>query len=105
MNRRSGVKMFLSVITAPLVLAQLIYFLTVRCHVNLIRFFFVQKKKLKNPPKNINLIRHAYSRYKHVCANTIGVVNVHIFNTQWETLILLVKIRSASPIRRDNAYL
>jgi hypothetical protein len=52
------------------------------------------------------LIRHAYSRYKHVRANTIGVVNVHILNTQWETgLVLLVKIRSASPIRRDNAYL
>jgi hypothetical protein len=86
MNRRSGVKMFLSVITAPLVLAQLIYFLIGRCHVN--------------------LIRHAYSRYKHVRANTICVLDVRILNTQWETgLILLAKIRSASPIRRDNAYL
>ncbi len=33
MNRRSGVKMFLSVITAPLVLVQLIYFLIRRCYV------------------------------------------------------------------------
>jgi len=53
-----------------------------------------------------NLIRHAYSRYKHVRAYTIGVVNVHIWNKQWETcLVLLAKIRSASPIRRENAYL
>ncbi len=29
-----------------------------------------------------NLIRLAYPRYKHVCANTIGVVNVHILDTQ-----------------------
>jgi hypothetical protein len=51
-----------------------------------------------------NLIRLAYSRYKHVCANTIGVVNVNVLNTQWETgLVLLAKIRSASLIRRDNA--
>ncbi len=43
---------------------------------------------------------------KHVHANTIGVVNVHILNMQWETgLVLLAKICSASPIRRDNAYL
>ncbi len=34
MNRRSGVKMFLSVITAPLVLAELIGFSIGRCHVN-----------------------------------------------------------------------
>ncbi len=34
MNRRSGVKMFLSVKTAPLVLAKLIDFLIGRCHVN-----------------------------------------------------------------------
>jgi hypothetical protein len=52
------------------------------------------------------LIRLAYSRYKHVRANTIGVVNVHILNSQWETgLVLLAKIRSALPILRDNAYL
>jgi hypothetical protein len=33
-NRGSGVKMFLSIITAPIVLAQLIDFLIRRCHVN-----------------------------------------------------------------------
>ncbi len=70
-----------------------------------------------NPPKNpkilsclnihpANLFRLAYSRNKQVCANTIGIVNVHILNMQWETgLSLLAKIRSASPIRQDNAYL
>ncbi len=53
-----------------------------------------------------NLFRLAYSRNKHVRANTIGIINVHILNMQWETgLVLLAKIRSASPIRRDNAYL
>ncbi len=69
-----------------------------------------------NPPKNpqilsclnihpANWFRLAYSRNKHVRANTIGVVTVHILNTQRETdLVLLPKIRSASPIRRDNAY-
>jgi hypothetical protein len=50
-NRRSGVKMFLSLITAPIVLAHLIDFLIRRCYVN----------PLIHPA---NLIRHAYSRYK-----------------------------------------
>jgi hypothetical protein len=54
MNRRSGVKIFLSFITAPIVLAQLIYI----------------------------LIRH----------------------WRCDGLVLLAKIRSASPIRRDIAY-
>ncbi len=70
-----------------------------------------------NPPKNpqilsclnihpANLFRLAYSRNKHVRANTIGIVSVHILNMQWETgLVLWAKIRSASPIRQDNAYL
>jgi hypothetical protein len=34
MNRQIGVKIFLSVITAPIVLAHLIDFLNRRCHVN-----------------------------------------------------------------------
>ncbi len=29
-----------------------------------------------------NSIRHAYSRYEYVCANTIGTVNVHILCKQ-----------------------
>jgi hypothetical protein len=89
-NRRSGVKLFLSVITAPIVLAHLINFLNRGYHVN-------------SP-------RLAYSKYKHVRANTIGVVNVHFLNTQsrcvmCDGLVLLVKICNASPNRRDNAYL
>jgi hypothetical protein len=53
-----------------------------------------------------NLFRLAYSRNKYVRANTIRIVNAHILNMQWETgLVLLAKIRSASPIRQDNAYL
>ncbi len=72
MNRRSGVKMFLSVITAPLVLSHLIDFLIRQYHVN--------PHLLNIHPAN--LIRHAFSRYKYVHANTIGVVNVQILNTQ-----------------------
>ncbi len=72
MNRQSGVKIFLSVITAPIVLGHLIDFLNRRCHV---------KPQWSNiQPTNLN--RLAYSRYKHVRANTIGVVNVHILNMQ-----------------------
>ena len=53
-----------------------------------------------------NSTRRSYSRYEQVCANTIGVVNVHKLNTQWETgSSYWLKIRNASPIRRDNAYL
>jgi hypothetical protein len=48
-------------------------------------------------------IRLAYSRYKHVRANTIGGVKCHISGQTG--LVLLAQIRSASPIRRDNAYL
>jgi hypothetical protein len=53
-------------------LAHLIGFLNRRCHVN------PQWSNI-HPA---NLIRLAYSRYKHVHANTIGIVNVHILNSQ-----------------------
>jgi hypothetical protein len=99
MNRWSGVKMFFSVITVPIVLAHLIDFLIRRCHVH--------PQWLNIHPAN--LIRLAYSRYYHVQANTIGIVNVHILtkqNNRWETdLVLFAKICNASPIRGDNAYL
>ncbi len=72
MYRISEVKMFLSVITAPIVLAHLIDFLNRRSHVN------PQWSNI-HPA---NLIRLAHLKYKHVRANTIGVVNVHILNTQ-----------------------
>jgi hypothetical protein len=65
LNRQSGVKTFLSAITAPILLAH------------------------QHPA---NLIRQSYSRYEYICANilallcysanTIGVVNVYILNRQ-----------------------
>jgi hypothetical protein len=70
-NRRSGVKMFLSVITAPIVLAHLINFLNRRCHVNFPRL--------------------AYSKYKHVLANTIGVVMVSSHWPKFTALRLFVE--------------
>jgi hypothetical protein len=70
-NRRSGVKLFLSVITAPIVLAHLINFLNRRCHVN-------------SP-------RLAYSKYKHVRANTIGVVKVLSYWPKFAALRLFVE--------------
>jgi hypothetical protein len=42
-----------------------------------------------------NSIRHAYSRYEYVRANTIW---------RCDGLTLLANIRSALPICRDNAY-
>ncbi len=84
-NRRSGVKLFLSVITAPIVLAHPINFLNRRCHVN-------------SP-------RLAYSKYKYVRANTIGVVNVHILITQsrWETEQVFLNVyRAQESIPRNE---
>jgi hypothetical protein len=52
MNRRSGVKMFLSVITAPIVLAQLIDILIRRCNVNQI---FILQIRSAMPIQDINM--------------------------------------------------
>ncbi len=71
----------LSVITAPIVLAHLIDFLNRQCHVN-------------NQWSNIhpaNLIRIAYSRYKHIRANTFGVVMVSSCWPKYEVLRLIVE--------------
>jgi hypothetical protein len=80
--RRSGVKLYLSLITAPIVLAQLIYFLTRRCNVN--RRVILQIRSA-TPIQDMN---------------TSAPIN-------WgcDGLSLLAKIRSASPICRDNTYL
>jgi hypothetical protein len=61
-NRRSGVKMFLSVITAPIVLAQLIYFLFRRYYVN----------PSIHPA---NLIRHAYSRCEYALLQALTLIS------------------------------
>ena len=63
MNRWSEVKIFLSVIIAPLVLAQLID--------SLIRWCYVNPRCSNIHPAN--LIRLAYSRYKHVRANILAL--------------------------------
>jgi hypothetical protein len=38
-----------------------------------------------------NLICHAYSRYKHVCANTIGIVTVSPYWLKFAALTLFVE--------------
>jgi hypothetical protein len=73
--------MFLSVITAPIVLAELIDFLTRRCYVNPPMFE-------DNPA---NFIRLAYSRYEYVCANTIGVVMVSSYWPKFAALRLFIE--------------
>jgi hypothetical protein len=85
MNRRSGIKMFLSVITALIVLVQLIDFLIRRCYVNPPMFIY---SSCKFDPL-------AYSRYEYVCANTIGVVMVSSCWPKFTALRLLVE---TSPI-------
>jgi hypothetical protein len=56
MNRLSGVKMFLSVITAPIVLVQLIDFLIRLCYVNPpnIRIFILQIRSA-SPIRDMNM--------------------------------------------------
>jgi hypothetical protein len=53
----------------------------------------------------VNLIRHAYSRYKYVCANILALTS-YFRQYYWrcDGLGILAKICSASPTRRDNAY-
>jgi hypothetical protein len=84
---QSGVKMFLSVITAPIVLAEPIDFLIRRCYVNppMFKYFFYPA----------NLIRLAYSRYEYVCANTIGVVMV---SSYWPKFAVLPLFFEKMPI-------
>jgi len=59
MNRRSGVKMFLSVITVPLVLEQLIYILIRRCYVN--RIFILQIRSA-TPIQDMNMSAPIYEK-------------------------------------------
>ena len=62
-HKQSGVNIFLSVITAPIVLAHLCDFLNRRCHVN------PQCSNIQFA----NLIRPAFSRYRHVWANIFAL--------------------------------
>jgi hypothetical protein len=80
-NRGSGVKMVLSSITAPIVLALLINFLNRRCNVNQIVILQIRS------------------------ATPIKIwIRPRLYYWGCDGLPLLAKIRSASPIRRDNAY-
>jgi hypothetical protein len=73
--------MFISVITAPIVLAELTDFLIRRCYVNPPMFEYLSCKF--DPP--------AYSRYEYVCANTIGVVMVSSYWQKFSALCLFVE--------------
>jgi hypothetical protein len=79
--------MFLSVITALIVLAVLINFFKRRCNVN-----------RKNHPANS--IRHAYSKNEYVRANTIGIVMVSPSWLKFPALRLFVV---AMPIQKAVA--
>ncbi len=98
MNRQCGAKLFLSVITAPIVLAPLSDFLIRQCHVN--------PQWLNIHPAN--LIRLAYSRY---CINTSAPILLALWMfISWICKAetgprLLAKTHNVSPIRQDNAYL
>jgi hypothetical protein len=52
------------------------------------------------------LPRLAYSKYKHVRANTIGVMNVHILNTQrrWETEPVFINVSGAQESIPRNEF-
>jgi hypothetical protein len=79
---QSRVNMFLSALTAPIVLAHLIDFLIRRC--------FVNPQCSNIHPAN--LIRYAYSRYEYVCANRYAVI------TERNILIPLCLFIQTSPI-------
>jgi hypothetical protein len=52
-----------------------------------------------------NLIRHAYSRYEYICANTIGVVTVSPYWLKFATLrlfIVTMPIQKAVPSGNGN---
>jgi hypothetical protein len=87
MNRRSGVKMFLSVITAPIVLAQLIDFL--------IRQYYVNPQCSNINPANSTRLAYSDMNSEYICANTIGVVMVSSYWPKFAALRLFVE---TSPI-------
>ncbi len=101
MNRQSGVKIFFSAITAPIVLAHLLYFLIRRCYVTPWKF---------DPPC---LFKIWICLCQYIGADVLfpPILLVLWMFISWmvkagETgLVLLAKICSASPIRLDNAYL
>ncbi len=85
-HRQRGVKMVLSVITAQIELTELIDFLIRRCYVNPPMFEYLSCKF--DPPRLFKIGRRLRQYY-----------------WRCDGLVLLAKIRSTSPTRRDNAYL
>jgi hypothetical protein len=75
MNRRSGVKMFLSVITAPLVLTQLIDFLIRRCYGN--RIVILQIRSA-TPIQDMNTSAPINKKVKKLTALRLIVVTMPI---------------------------
>jgi hypothetical protein len=73
MNRRSGVKMFLSVITAPLVLALLIDLLIRRCYVS--RIVILQIRSA-TPIQDMNASAPIYKKVKKLAALRLFVVTM-----------------------------
>ncbi len=76
MNKQSGVKIFLSVITALILLAHKIDSLIRRCYVNPLQIWS------RHAIQDMNMSVPIYWRWRVISANTIGVVNVHILNRQ-----------------------
>ena len=74
-NRRSGVKMFLSVITAPIVLAHIINFLIRRWHVN--RIFILQIRSA-TPIQDMNTSAPIYKKVKKLAALHLTVMTMPI---------------------------
>ena len=75
MNRRSGVKMFLSVITAPLVLALIIDLLIRRCYVN--RIVILQIRSA-TPIQDMNTSAPIDKKVKKLAALRLFVVTMPI---------------------------
>ncbi len=74
-NRWSGVKMFLSVITAPIILAQIIYFSIRRRYVNRI---FIMQIRSAMPIQDMNMSAPIYWHWRILSATKTGdILNRH----------------------------
>jgi hypothetical protein len=73
-----GVKMFLSVITAPIVLEQLIGFLIGRCNVNRIIILQIRSATAATPIQDMNTSAPIYKKVKKLAALRLFVVTMFI---------------------------
>jgi hypothetical protein len=95
-NRQSGVKMFLSAITAPIVLAHLIDFLIRRCYVSPLQIWSA------TPIQDMNTSAPIYWRCHVISANTIGVVNVHVVG---ENCTVLRTASCTAHLRQQHSFI